>query len=126
MDPQPKLDKMNRDKMDQGQNWTKWITTFRRIKGSVECQMNFCTHLEEMGTLPEVKDVEENSGKNLNPVRNPATFIRSPEIIFSGLKPDRINPGKSGRIRSCSSAKSKIRFPDPEKQFYRTDRKSVV
>ena len=72
---------------------------------------------EEMGTLPEVKDVEENSGKNSNPVRNPAKFILSPEIIFSGLKPDRINPGKSGRIRSGSNAKSKIWFPDPEKQF---------
>ena len=90
------------------------------IKGSVECQINFCTLPEEMGTLSEVKDVEENSGKNSNPVRNPAKLIRSPEIIFSGLKLDRINPGKSDRVRSGSSAKSKIRFPDPEKQFYRT------
>ena len=31
------------------------------IKGSVECQMNFCTLSGEMGTLPEVKDDEENS-----------------------------------------------------------------
>ena len=106
------------------------------IKGSVECQMNFCTLPVEMGTLPEVKDdeenssgrdgyfpevkdVEENSGKNSNPVQNSAKFIRSSEIIFSGLKPNRVNPEKSSRIRSGSSAKSKIRFSDPEKKFYR-------
>jgi len=37
------------------------------------------------------------------------------KLLFTGLKPDRINPEKSGRTLSGMSMKSKIRFPGPEK-----------
>ena len=37
-----------------------------------------------------MKSFFEKSGKNRSPVRNPDNFCRTPEIIFTGLKPDRI------------------------------------
>ena len=62
----------------------------------------------------------KNPEKNRSPVRNPDNFCRTPEIIFTGLKPDRIYPEKSGRIRSGSSCKSGIRIRFRKIRFYRS------
>ena len=68
----------------------------------------------------------KNPEKNRSPVRNPDNFCRTPEIIFTGLKPDRIYPEKSGRIRSGSSCKSGIRIRFRKNRFCRSLVFSVI